>query len=228
MWRQRSRQAPSGNKEGWSWLLALCQQSCAVWYWKEGIWHHHMTKWPQFYSVVPSAEPNRSGHKEHCLCQEARPALGTKFVTASKFGRSGAWWCDLLKLVGMVLPEKQNVLLLDRTLPSVSDLPVSGWALWCYCSRLRWCFYIELKQLGALTHSSPQAWAVGRGGTCHCSHRAECSCSCGLGSCLLAHVSWKKSTWQNPPCSKEISVAAEDSRLRNTEIAPELSYLPVH
>lgn len=51
------------------------------------------------------------------------------------------------------------------SLLSVSDLPVSGWALWCYCFRLRWCFYTELKQLGALDHSSPQAWAVGRGGS---------------------------------------------------------------
>lgn len=170
--------------------MALCQQSCAGWYWKEGIWHHHMTKWPQFHGVLPSAEPNRSGHEEHSLCQEAHPALWTKFVTANKFRRSG--WCDLVKLVGMVLQEKQNGLLLDRTLLSVSDLKMSGWAFWCYCFRLRWCFYIELRQLGALIHSSPQAWTVGRGGTCHCSHRAECSCNCALGSCLLAHVVGKK------------------------------------
>lgn len=166
--------------------------SCAVWYGKEGIWHHHMTKWPQFYSVLPSAEPNRSGHKKHSLCQEACPALWTKFVTANKFWMCGAWWCDLVKLLGMVLPEKQNGLLLDRFLLSVSDLPVSLWALWCYCFCLRWCFYIELKQLCTLNHSSPQAWTVGRGGTCHCSHRAECSCSCGLGSWPLAHVVGKK------------------------------------
>lgn len=192
MSRQRSRQAPSGSKEGWSWPLALCQQSCAVWYWKERIWHHHLTKWPQFYSVLSSAEPNRSGHRKHSLCQEAHPARWTKFLSANKFRRSGAWWCDLVKLVGMVLPEKQNGLLLPRSLLSVSDLPVSGWALWGYCFRLGWCFYIELKQLGTLNHSSPQAWIVGRGGTCQCSHRAECSCSCGLRSWLFAHIVGKK------------------------------------
>lgn len=130
-----------------------------VWYWKEGIWHHHMTKWPQFYSAFPSAEPNRSGHRKHSLSQEACH-LWTKCLTGNKFRRSGAWWYDLVKLV---LPEKQSCLLLDRSLLSVSHLPVSGWALWCCCFRLRWCFYIDLKQLGALNHSSPQAWAVGRG-----------------------------------------------------------------
>lgn len=105
MQRQRSRQAPWGNKEGWSWPLALCQQSCAVWHWKEGIWHRHMTKWPQFHSALPSAEPNRSGHKKHSLCHEAHPVLWTKFVTANKLRRSGGWWCDPVKLVGMVFAE---------------------------------------------------------------------------------------------------------------------------
>lgn len=32
------------------------------------------TKWPQFYGVSPSAQPNGLGHKKHSLCREARPA----------------------------------------------------------------------------------------------------------------------------------------------------------